>query len=293
MEQKSFKNESQGELILIPTPIGNLEDMTFRAIRYLKEVDLIAAEDTRQTRKLCTHFDIQSPLVSYHEHNKMASGEKLIGQMKEGLRVGLVTDAGTPGISDPGQDLVRRCIEEDIPVIPLPGACAATTALIASGLPTDHFLFYGFLPRQKKERQTVLHSLKDHPHTLIFYEAPHRLKETLQAMAEVFADREVTLARELTKRYETFVRGPYQTLMDWALENEPRGECCLVVEGQNTPIGLDAPAFWDDWSLVQHVDFYQEQGLDKKEAIKKVATERALSKREVYNAYHQENDSAY
>jgi 16S rRNA (cytidine1402-2'-O)-methyltransferase len=291
VEQKSFRNEAQGELILIPTPIGNLEDMTFRAIRYLKEVDLIAAEDTRQTRKLCTHFDIQSPLVSYHEHNKMVSGEKLISQMKEGLRVGLVTDAGTPGISDPGQDLVRRCIEEEIPVIPLPGACAATTALIASGLPTDHFLFYGFLPRQKKERQTILHSLKDHPHTLIFYEAPHRLKETLQAMAEFFADREVTLARELTKRYETFVRGSYQTVMDWALENEPRGECCLVVEGQKNPIGLDEPAFWDDWSLSKHVDYYQGKGLDKKEAIKKVATDRELSKREVYNTYHQENDS--
>jgi len=288
VEQRSFKNETQGELILIPTPIGNLEDMTFRAIRYLKEVDLIAAEDTRQTRKLCTHFEIQTPLVSYHEHNKIVSGEKLIEQMKAGRRVGLVTDAGTPGISDPGQDLVRRCIEDEIPVIPLPGACAATTALIASGLPTDHFLFYGFLPRQKKERQTVLHSLKDHPHTLIFYEAPHRLKETLQAMADVFSDREVTLARELTKRYETFVRGSYQTLIEWTLANEPRGECCLVVEGQKIPTGFDTPSFWDAWSLIQHVDYYQEQGFDKKEAIKKAATDRKLSKRDVYNAYHQE-----
>lgn len=293
MEQRSFKNDTQGELILIPTPIGNLEDMTFRAIRYLKEVDLIAAEDTRQTRKLCTHFEIQTPLVSYHEHNKMASGEKLVNQMKEGLRVGLVTDAGTPGISDPGQDLVKRCVEEGIPVIPLPGACAATTALIASGLTTDHFLFYGFLPRQKKERQTVLHSLKEHPHTLIFYEAPHRLRETLQAMGDVFADREVTLARELTKKYETFVRGSYLALMDWAKENEPRGECCLIVEGQKKPTESDQPAFWSTLSPIEHVDYYQEQGLDKKEAIKKAAADRGLSKREVYNAYHQESDSSY
>ncbi len=291
MEQRSFGSSSQGQLILIPTPIGNLEDITLRALRLLKEVDQVAAEDTRQTRKLFNHFDIQTPLVSYHEHNKRVSGEKLIEKMKEGFQVALVTDAGTPGISDPGQDLVCRCIEEGLAVIPLPGAVAATTALIASGLSTDHFLFYGFLPRQKKERKRELDQLSKLPFTLVFYEAPHRLKEMVQSMGEAFSARKVTLARELTKKYETFVRGSYSEVLDWILSNEVKGECCVVVEGnQGFEIEENVKPPWENWTLVQHIEFYIEEGLDKKEAIKKVAQDRGLPKREVYNTYHSGDD---
>lgn len=289
MEQRSFNNSNNGELILIPTPIGNLEDITIRALRLLKEVDLVAAEDTRQTRKLFNHFEIQTPLVSYHEHNKRVSGEKLISKMKEGQRIGLVTDAGTPGISDPGQDLVAQCVQEGLAVIPLPGACAATTALIASGLSTDHFLFYGFLPRQKKDRTTALNSLEMLPYTLIFYEAPHRLSETVQAMAAVFQERQVTLARELTKKYETFIRGSFNQVVNWLKENEVKGECCVIVEGNQNPDQFQQDtSFWMEWTIEQHVDHYLSEGLDKKEAIKKVSVDRELPKREIYNAYHRD-----
>lgn len=289
MEQRSFQNGTNGELILIPTPIGNLEDITLRALRLLKEVDLVAAEDTRQTRKLFNHFEIQTPLVSYHEHNKRVSGEKLISKMKEGQRIGLVTDAGTPGISDPGQDLVAQCVDAGVAVIPLPGACAATTALIASGLPTDHFLFYGFLPRQKKERKTALDTLERLPYTLIFYEAPHRLNETVQAMATVFQERQVTLARELTKKFETFIRGSISQVANWLKENEVKGECCIIVEGnQNSDQVQQETLFWNEWTIEQHVDYYLTEGLDKKEAIKKVSLDRELPKRDVYNVYHKE-----
>lgn len=291
IEQKSFQNENQGGLYLIPTPIGNLEDITLRALRLLKEVDGVAAEDTRQTRKLFNHYEIQTPLVSYHEHNKKISGERLIERMQAGEKMALVTDAGTPGISDPGQDLVFRCIEEGLPVIPLPGAVAATTALIASGLNTEQFLFYGFLPRQKKERLEVLEQLHKIPFTLIFYEAPHRIKEAIQAMATVFDHRQVTLARELTKRYETFVRGTFKELKVFISDHEIKGECCLIVEGNPTPVEEEEAPFWQDWSLVAHVNFYVNDGWDKKEAIKRVANERNLPKREVYNEYHQEAEN--
>lgn len=287
MEQRSFQNRSDGELYLIPTPIGNLEDMTFRGLRLLKEVDVVAAEDTRQTRKLFTHFDITTQLVSYHEHNKKVSGEKLIERLKEGQKVGLVTDAGTPGISDPGQDLVARCVEEGLTVIPIPGACAATTALIASGLSTEQFLFYGFLPRQKKERTPILEQLTHFPYTLIFYEAPHRLKETVLAMEEAFEGRQITLARELTKRYESFVRGSFSELKDWISKNEVKGECCLIVEGNAHPNEETSAPIWENWSLHEHVDAYINEGMEKKEAIKRVSVERGLPKREVYNDYHQ------
>ncbi|WEG12746.1 16S rRNA (cytidine(1402)-2'-O)-methyltransferase [Pullulanibacillus sp. KACC 23026] len=289
MEQKSFQNEEEGCLYLIPTPIGNLEDLTFRALRLLKEVHVVAAEDTRQTRKLFNHFEIATPLVSYHEHNKRTSGEKLIERMKSGEKVGLVTDAGTPGISDPGQDLVQLCVEESVPVIPLPGACAATTALIASGLSTDHFLFYGFLPRQKKDRQKALEELQNQPYTLIFYEAPHRLKETISAMASTFGSRPVALARELTKRYESFVRGAFADLHDWLRTHEVKGECCIIVEGNQAPIVEEEQPFWEEMSALDHIKFYIKKGMDKKDAIKMTAADRGLPKREVYNLYHQED----
>ncbi|MBR3217684.1 MAG: 16S rRNA (cytidine(1402)-2'-O)-methyltransferase, partial [Exiguobacterium sp.] len=204
--QKSYQTE-QPTLYVVPTPIGNLEDMTYRAVRTLQEVDLIAAEDTRQTMKLCRHFDIATKLISYHEHNKEVSGPRLIDDLLSGKSIAVVSDAGMPGISDPGSDLVRLAIEANIPVIVLPGANAALTALVASGLATERFLYYGFLPRKKKDRVEVLESIQYEPGTLIFYEAPHRLKEMLTAIRQVFGNRQIVLGRELTKTFEEFLRG--------------------------------------------------------------------------------------
>ncbi|GGH88352.1 16S rRNA (cytidine1402-2'-O)-methyltransferase [Pullulanibacillus pueri] len=287
IEQKSFQNETDGQLFLVPTPIGNLEDMSFRAIATLQKVDIIAAEDTRHTLKLCNHFDIHKPLVSYHEHNKKVSGEKLLKVLQEGQSVGLVTDAGTPGISDPGADLVRECMDKGISVIPLPGANAVLPALIASGQNTDHFLFYGFLPRQKKERAEILSQLAVIPYTLIFYEAPHRLKQTLGAMKAVLGNRKATLARELTKKHETFLRGNIEEIERWAIDQEVKGECCLIIEG-GTPVDDEGDQWWDNLTVIDHVNFYlNEKGLEKKEAIKQTALDRRLPKREVYNTFHE------
>jgi len=286
-EQVSFQGVEQGQLFLIPTPIGNLEDMSFRSIRVLKEVDVIAAEDTRHTMKLCHYFDIQKPLVSYHEHNKTTSGERLINAMLEGKSIGLVTDAGTPGISDPGADLVDACIKRDLKVIPLPGANAVLPALIASGINTDHFLFYGFLPRQKKDKMQVLKALLPLPYTLVFYEAPHRLKQTVQALNDVFGHRQATLARELTKRYETFVRGSLDELLIWVNEQEIKGECCLIIEG-GTGCEEDEDSWWGALSVIEHVNHYiKVEQLDKKQAIKQTAVDREVPKREVYNVFHE------
>ena len=286
-EQKSFRDESyQGVLYVVPTPIGNLEDITFRALNVLKTVDMIAAEDTRQTLKLCRHYEIDKPIISYHEHNKTVSGPKLINMMKEGQSIAIVTDAGMPGISDPGEDLVADCIKENIPVIPLPGANAALTALVASGLNTEHFFFWGFLPRRSKDKVAALENLRDFPYTLIFYEAPHRLKETIQDIRKVLGNRKITLARELTKRYETFVRGDLDSFEEWVRDQEVKGECCLIVEG-GTPQS-EAP-WWEDLDPLQHVDFYiNEKELSKKEAIKAVALDRDVPKRDIYNLYHNE-----
>jgi len=286
-EQVSFQGTEQGELFLIPTPIGNLEDMSFRSIKVLKEVDVIAAEDTRHTMKLCHYFDIQKPLVSYHEHNKKISGEKLIHAMLEGKSIGLVTDAGTPGISDPGADLVEACIQQDLKVISLPGANAILPALVASGINTDHFLFYGFLPRQKKDRTQVLQELLPFPYTLVFYEAPHRLKQTVQALKDIFGHRKATLARELTKRYETFMRGSLDELLTWVNEREIKGECCLVIEG-GTGYEEREESWWVSLSVIEHVNHYiRVEQMDKKQAIRQTAMDRELPKREVYNVFHE------
>jgi 16S rRNA (cytidine1402-2'-O)-methyltransferase len=207
-QQKSFENEAQkGILYLVPTPIGNLEDMSFRAVRILKEADLIAAEDTRNTKKLCNYFEIQTPVVSYHEHNKEASGEKLIHKIKDGMKIALVSDAGMPAISDPGYELVEAAISEKVTVVPLPGANAALPALIASGLICQPFYFFGFLNRSKREKKTELESLKKQTGTLVFYESPHRLKETLSSMYEILGNRKAAICRELTKKFEEFIRG--------------------------------------------------------------------------------------
>ncbi|MFC7394715.1 16S rRNA (cytidine(1402)-2'-O)-methyltransferase [Scopulibacillus cellulosilyticus] len=285
--QQSFQsNQTGGVLYLVPTPIGNLEDITVRTLNILKSADMIAAEDTRQTMKLCNHFEIHVRLVSYHEHNKKASGEKLLEELRKGSQIALVTDAGTPAISDPGYELVVQCISHNIPVIPLPGANAAITGLIASGLPTDHFLFYGFLPRQNKEKRKALQDLEKNPYSMIFYESPHRVKDTLDMVLKVLGNRKMALARELTKKFETFVRGSVEELKDW-LDDEPiKGECCLIIEGASESSQSDEN-WWADLTIAEHVDHYVKVKHEpSKEAIKLVAKERQLPKREVYQAYH-------
>ncbi|WZX99827.1 16S rRNA (cytidine(1402)-2'-O)-methyltransferase [Bacillus sp. FSL W7-1360] len=283
-EQKSFQ-QIGGTLYLVPTPLGNLEDMTFRAVRLLQEVDFIAAEDTRQTRKLCSHFEIATPLVSYHEHNKQQAGAALLQRMHDGLQVALVSDAGMPGISDPGEDLVRLCLEEDLKVISLPGANAALTALVASGLPCDTFYFYGFLKRHKKIRQQQLETLSHLQQTLLFYEAPHRLAETLRAMYDVFGDRRVVIARELTKKFEEYQRGTLAEALTWCDVGTVKGEFCIVVEGYTGEVKEDE-SWWQSLTERQHVDHYIMLGKPQKDALKQVAKDRALPKREVYQRYH-------
>lgn len=287
--QSSFTAEGTGVLYLVATPIGNLDDMTVRCLETLRMVDVIACEDTRQTRKLLNHFQIEKRTVSYHEHNKEASGQGLLQWLEEGKRIALVSDAGLPAISDPGAELVRDATAAGFPVIPVPGANAGLTALIASGLPTDRFVFCGFLGRENKERREELERLKHYPETLIFYEAPHRIGKTLTAIREAWGNRRAVLARELTKRYEEFVRGTLDELIEWLEAGEVRGEFCLIVEGfTGTAEAAAALAWWQDRSLVEHVDQYVEQGLNKKEAIKKAAEDRGVSKRDVYNEYHRE-----
>ncbi|MDQ0202111.1 16S rRNA (cytidine1402-2'-O)-methyltransferase [Neobacillus ginsengisoli] len=286
-QQKSFENEEQkGILYLVPTPIGNLEDMSFRAIRILKEADLIAAEDTRNTKKLCNYFEIGTPVVSYHEHNKETSGEKLIHKVKEGVKIALVSDAGMPAISDPGYELVAAAIREKVAVVPLPGANAALTSLIASGLICQPFYFFGFLDRNKKEKRSQLESLKKQMATLVFYESPHRLKETLSIMLEIFGDRNIALAREVTKKFEEFIRGSLQEAITWANEDEIRGEFCLIIEGAKDQLEEET-CWWEHLTLDEHVNHYISlKNISSKEAIKQTAKDRGLNKRDVYQAYH-------
>lgn len=286
--QSSYQTGTdKGKLFIIPTPIGNLEDMTFRAIQYLKDSDLIACEDTRQTRKLCTHFEISTPLVSYHEHNKMKSGEKLLEQLKGGSTIAIVSDAGMPGISDPGYELVKQCVELEIPVIPLPGANAALPALVASGLPTDHFYFYGFLPRDKKSRKTEVEFLSKLRDTFILYESPHRLKDTLKDLCTgIGVERKASMNRELTKKYEEIVRGSLGNLQEWSEQEQIRGEFCIIVEGTGL-VEEVSDQWWTSLSVIEHIEHYmQEEDMTNKSAIKQVAVDRDLPKREVYQIYH-------
>ncbi|MCF2648604.1 16S rRNA (cytidine(1402)-2'-O)-methyltransferase [Niallia sp. Sow4_A1] len=284
-QQKSYK-EKRGSLYLVPTPIGNLEDMSFRAIRILKEADVIAAEDTRNTKKLCNYFEITTPVVSYHEHNKETSGQKLIQALKEEKVIALVSDAGMPTIADPGYELVIDAIAQEIPVIPLPGANAALTALIASGLPTHPFYFYGFLNRQKKEKKKELLFLKTIPGTILLYESPHRLKETLTLIMDILGNRKITLCRELTKLYEEFIRGTVEEAIAWSQSEEIRGEFCLVIE-QGEFQKEEENNWWDELTVVQQVNHYvQKEGITVKEAIKKTALDRGMQKRDVYQEYH-------
>jgi 16S rRNA (cytidine1402-2'-O)-methyltransferase len=288
-QQMSYhEDSSKGVLYLVPTPIGNLEDMTFRAVRTLKEVDLIAAEDTRQTRKLCSHFDIHTPLTRYDEHTKGKVGSQLIDQIKEGKSIALVSDAGMPAISDPGQDIVGLAISEEIAVIVLPGANAALTALVASGLSTNEFYYQGFLPRQKKARATELDKLKSIQASLIFYESPHRLKEALQAMKEVLGNREISIGRELTKKFEEYQRGTLEEALDWVETGTVKGEFVIVVEGTTEEVIEEK--WWTELGVNQHVEHYLSLGLSSKDAIKSVAKEREVPKRDVYQSYHQDSE---
>ncbi|MBM7655786.1 16S rRNA (cytidine(1402)-2'-O)-methyltransferase [Neobacillus cucumis] len=288
-QQKSFENEAnKGILYLVPTPIGNLEDMSFRAIRILKEADLIAAEDTRNTKKLCNYFEIDTQIVSYHEHNKEASGEKLMEKIKQGFKVALVSDAGMPAISDPGYELVQAAIHEQLTVVPLPGANAALTSLIASGIACQPFYFFGFLHRNKKEKRAELEKLRKQRATLIFYESPHRLKETLALMLDVLGNRKIVICRELTKKYEEFIRGNLEETIEWANIDEIRGEFCLIVEESPLQEEEEQEAhWWQELSIEEHVNHYiTVNSLSSKDAIKQTAKDRTIHKREVYQAYH-------
>ncbi|WP_453992566.1 16S rRNA (cytidine(1402)-2'-O)-methyltransferase [Bacillus nitroreducens] len=288
-QQKSFQsNNKYGTLYLVPTPIGNLEDMTFRAIKILKESAYIAAEDTRQTKKLCFYFEIETPVISYHEHNKKVSGDKILHLLREGKDVALVSDAGMPTISDPGYELVVEAVQEEIYVVPLPGANAALTSLIASGLDTQPFYFYGFLDRNKKEKRKQLEGLVHIQATLLFYESPHRLKETLKLMREILGNRKITVSRELTKKFEEFIRGDIDEILAWTEIDTVRGEFCLVVEGaEHSEVERVEGAWWENLSVELHVNHYVESGaMSTKEAIKQVAKDRKQQKREIYQEYH-------
>lgn len=275
----------QGKLYLCATPIGNLEDITYRVLRTLKEVDLIAAEDTRNSIKLLNHFDIHTPMTSYHEYNKIEKAEVLIRKMQEGMNIALITDAGTPGISDPGEDLVRMCYEAGIEVTSLPGAAACITALTLSGLPTRRFAFEAFLPSDKKERQAVLAELVDETRTIILYEAPHRLLKTLNELLEVLGNRKMTLCRELTKKYETAFASTIEDILKFYETQEPKGECVLVIEGKSrAELVKEERAKWEEMTIEEHMDVYLQQGMDKKEAMKAVAKDRGVSKRDIYQA---------
>lgn len=273
----------QGKLYLCATPIGNLEDMTFRAVRTLREADLIAAEDTRNSIKLLNHFDIKTPMTSYHEYNRIEKARYLVEQMREGKNVALITDAGTPGISDPGEDLVRLAHEAGIEVTSLPGACACVTALTLSGLPTRRFCFEAFLPQDKKERQTILEELKTETRTVILYEAPHRLVRTLEELLENLGDRRITLCRELTKKHETVFLSTLSGALEYYRDQEPKGECVIVMEGRSREeMREEERRSWEEMDIREHMDLYLSRGMDQKAAMKAVAKDRRIGKRDVY-----------
>lgn len=274
-----------GTLYLCATPIGNLEDMTYRAVRVLGEADLIAAEDTRNTIRLLNHFGIHTPMTSYHEYNKIEKGKKLVQLLKEGKDIALVTDAGTPGISDPGEELVKMCAEEGILVTAIPGPAACITALILSALPTRRFAFEAFLPSDKKERRSILSALEGETRTLILYEAPHRLVKTLRELYETLGDRRMSVCRELTKKHETIFRTSLEQAVRYYETHEPKGECVLVIEGKSLQkIQEESRKQWEQMTIQEHMEHYMSQGTEKKEAMKKVAKDRGISKREVYQA---------
>lgn len=275
-----------GKLYLCATPIGNLEDITYRVLRILKEVDLIGAEDTRHSIKLLNHFGINTPMTSYHEYNKVEKAETLVNMMREGKNIALITDAGTPGISDPGEELVRQCFEAGIEVSSVPGPAACITALTMSGLPTRRFAFEAFLPKDKKERQQVLGELKNESRTMIIYEAPHHLLATLKELKEAVGNRRVTLCRELTKKYEEASLSTFDELIEKYESEEIKGECVLVVEGKTLKEKQEeVKEEWRTLSVTEHMEYYLNQGMEKKEAMKRVAKDRGVSKRDIYKKF--------
>ena len=274
-----------GKLYLCATPIGNLEDITLRVLRTLKEVDLIAAEDTRNSIKLLNHFDIKTPMTSYHEYNKIDKAYQLVEKLKEGKNIALITDAGTPGISDPGEDIVRICYEQGVPVTSLPGAAACITALTMSGRPTRRFAFEAFLPKDKKERAAVLEELKDETRTIILYEAPHHLIRTVTELMNALGDRKLTLCRELTKKHEEKLQTTFSGVLDLYNEQEPRGEYVMVICGRSREeLVKEQQQSWEAMSIEEHMAHYESQGIPHKEAMKLVAKDRGVSKREIYQA---------
>lgn len=281
-----MEQHKTGTLYLCATPIGNLEDITYRVLRTLKEVDLIAAEDTRNSIRLLNHFEIKTPMTSYHEYNKIEKANQLVAKMREGKNIALITDAGTPGISDPGEDIVRICYEEGIPVTSLPGAAACITALTMSGLPTRRFAFEAFLPKDKKEHQAVLEELKTETRTIIIYEAPHHLVRTLQELHDTLGgDRRLTICRELTKRHEEKLQMTLADSLSYYEVNEPRGEYVLIIAGRSREeMKKEEQAGWEALSLEEHMAHYESQGIDRKEAMKRVAKDRGVSKRDIYQA---------
>ena len=290
MDDKALLSEKTqkagtGKLYLCATPIGNLDDITLRVLDTLKNVDLIAAEDTRHSIKLLNHFQIKTPMTSYHEYNKVEKARYLVDQMKKGVTVALVTDAGTPGISDPGEELVRQCHEAGIPLTSLPGPAACITALTISGRPTRRFCFEAFLPADKKERQWILEELKKETRTIIVYEAPHHLVRTLSELAAALGERNITVCRELTKRYEEAFRTTFSGALEFYKENEPKGECVVVIEGKSfDQVNREKQQEFEEMTVEEHMELYLSQGMDKKEAMKRVAKDRGISKREVYQA---------
>ena len=281
-----MEQHKTGTLYLCATPIGNLEDITYRVLRTLKEVDLIAAEDTRNSIRLLNHFEIKTPMTSYHEYNKIDKAYQLVAKMREGKNIALITDAGTPGISDPGEDIVRICYEEGIPVTSLPGAAACITALTMSGLPTRRFAFEAFLPKDKKEHQAVLEELNTETRTIIIYEAPHHLVRTLQELSDTLGgDRRLTICRELTKRHEEKLQMTLTDSLSYYEVNEPRGEYVLIIAGRSREeMKKEEQAGWEALSLEEHMAHYESQGIDRKEAMKRVAKDRGVSKRDIYQA---------
>lgn len=272
-----------GKLFLCATPIGNLEDITLRVLRTLKEADLIAAEDTRNSIKLLNHFDIKTPMTSYHEYNKVDKAYTLIEKMRQGLNVALITDAGTPGISDPGEVLAAMCYEADIEVTSLPGPAACITALTLSGLSTRRFAFEAFLPPDKKERKAVLEELKNETRTIIIYEAPHHLVSTLEELREALGNRPMTLCRELTKKHETAFKSTIDGILDFYRKEKPLGECVLVIQGRSRrELEEESRASWEEISIEEHMEIYEKQGNSRKDAMKLVAKDRGVTKREIY-----------
>lgn len=273
-----------GTLYVCPTPIGNLSDITYRVIDTLKSVDLIAAEDTRHSMKLMTHFDIHTPLTSYHEHNRIEKAGKLVDKLLEGMDIAVITDAGMPGISDPGEELVRQAVMAGVKVSALPGACACVTALAMSGLPARRFVFEAFLPADKKERETVLEGLKYETRTIIIYEAPHRLKKTLRQLREYLGERMLTLCREISKKHEENIYTTIGDAIQMYENEEPRGEYVLVIDGCSVSDAHDSISLWfENMSVQEHFDYYSAKGFDKKESMKLVAKDRGVSKRDIYN----------